>query len=73
MHRAGGSIKSAWVDQEERTFSCCYCCELGKSNIVADSQPDLSILGHVEDGDLVARRKDIAFLECDLARYVNVE
>lgn len=73
MHWPCGCVESPRINEQESAFSRCYHGELRESYIIADSQPDFSIFGQIEDGDFVAGRENIALFERDLARYVNIE
>lgn len=73
VKRAGGHIKGTGVDQHEGAFPGRDHSRLGKANVVADGQPDFAVLREIDDGQLVPRGEDVALLELDLARDVDVE
>ena len=73
MHGASGQIESARVQQQEALFACSDRCKLRKPDIVADGEGDSPILGEIDKRDLIAGRKDLRFLEGDLAGNVDVE
>lgn len=54
-------------------MSCGNHCQLGEANVVADGNSNLSVLGQINQSDLVSRTQNLALLESDLARDINVE
>jgi hypothetical protein len=54
-------------------LSCGNHCQLGETNVVADGNSNLSILWQIDQSNLVSRTQNLALLESNLARNINVE
>lgn len=73
MQFAGGEVEGTRVDQQESTLSCGDHCQLGEANVIANGDSNLSVLGQMDQSNLVSRTQNLALLESNLAWNVDVE
>lgn len=73
MQLASSEVEGTGVEQQESTLSCGNHGQLGEANVIADGDSNLSILGQIDQSDLVSRTQDLALLESNLAGDINVE
>lgn len=73
MHGTSSHVESARVDECESALSRSNHGRFRETDIVADGKADLSIVGKVDNCQLVSGRQDLALLECDLSWNINVE
>ena len=72
VSRTRGHVECARVVEHHAALLLIQIGHLGKSNVVADADANLAVLG-VNYRQLIARTQVRALLERDLARYVNVK
>lgn len=73
MQFASGEVEGTGVDQQESTLSCGNHGQFGKANVVADGNSNLSVLGQIDQSDLVSRTQNLALLKPNLAGDIDVE
>lgn len=73
MQFAGGEVESTRVNQKESTLSRGNHCQLGEANVIANGNSNLAVLWQIDQSDLVSRTQDLALLESDLARDIDIE
>lgn len=69
----GSQVECTGVDEQESTLACSDHGCFGKADVIADGQPDPTIFRQIDNSQLVSRRKHLALLERDLARYIDIK
>lgn len=69
----GSQVECTGVNEQERTLARSDHGCFGEADVIANRQPDLSILREIDNSQLIPRRKHLTLLERDLAGDINIE